>query len=246
MGGDGDFQGAKADVYDKQAKGAAFAELCYSKLRELLGMALTGSHIVDYGCGTGNHTIRMAHDGARVLGVDVSERMVELAQQKVTQGGLQDSVQLLHMTGDPAAQLQDRGPFDAAVIVLALHHAYEHVDSILTTLNSVLKSGGKLLVLEMAPTERSEHTRSHRMREMEQQAQEHAESSSGDGGHAHHGHAHHHHHSMDWLPADELVKRSKEHGFDIELSEDFFAENALGVGLSLDCYVMRCSKVATA
>ena len=41
-----------------------------------------GMQILDVGCGSGNFSIKMAHQGALVTGVDISEKMLEIARKK--------------------------------------------------------------------------------------------------------------------------------------------------------------------
>ena len=44
--------------------------------------------ILDAGCGTGNHSIRLAEKGYRVVGIDVSETKISVARQKAEDRGL--------------------------------------------------------------------------------------------------------------------------------------------------------------
>src|SRR3984957_4756813 len=46
--------------------------------------ALNGA-LLDAGCGTGEHTMLAALHGARVLGIDVSPRAIEIARGKATE-----------------------------------------------------------------------------------------------------------------------------------------------------------------
>jgi ubiquinone/menaquinone biosynthesis C-methylase UbiE len=223
---EGDFQGEKADAYDKHPRLQSFSTLIYTKLQAMPCWAPAGSRLLDYGCGTCNHAIPMAKDGAEVLGMDVSERMVELSREKVEKEGLHHKIKLVHLQGDAAKLLENEGLFDAATLVFVLHHAYKHVDTILSMLHKVLKQGGHVFVLELASTEQSKQTRENVVR------LRHEKSQDSSGGHDHP------HHCHDWLPADELDARAKQHGFTIEGTEPFTAVNAFGEGLTVDCYSM--------
>ena len=45
--------------------------------------------VLDVGCGTGRHSVRMAQEGAVVTGVDFSEGMLERARGKAREGGVE-------------------------------------------------------------------------------------------------------------------------------------------------------------
>ena len=49
--------------------------------------------ILDMGCGTGGHAIPLARRGYEVFGIDRSEQMLEIAQNKARDAGLSDKVQ---------------------------------------------------------------------------------------------------------------------------------------------------------
>src|SRR3984957_10616543 len=56
--------------------------------------ALTGA-LLDAGCGTGEHTILAAREGARSLGIDVSPRAIGVARQKADDRGVEASFRVL-------------------------------------------------------------------------------------------------------------------------------------------------------
>jgi len=56
--------------------------------------ALTGA-LLDAGCGTGEHTILAAQHNARVLGVDISPRAIEIARQKAVERDVGAAFQVL-------------------------------------------------------------------------------------------------------------------------------------------------------
>ena len=53
-----------------------------------------GQQALDIGCGTGALTIRAAQAGAKVTGIDVSARMLEIARRRVERAGLGERVTL--------------------------------------------------------------------------------------------------------------------------------------------------------
>ena len=103
-----------SEVYD--AGGNALLVLEEPVVDDLLG-ELAGVTLLDVGCGTGRHSIRLARRGAAVTGVDLSSGM--LAKARAKQGA--DAVRWLQH--DMATTLPfDSGAFQRVVCALALEH----------------------------------------------------------------------------------------------------------------------------
>jgi ubiquinone/menaquinone biosynthesis C-methylase UbiE len=79
--------------------------------------------------------------------------MVKLGQAHVEQANAQDSVQLQLVGADALPALSSAGPFDAALCAFVLHHAYKHMDNILSTLHAVLKPNSKLYIFDTDATD---------------------------------------------------------------------------------------------
>jgi 2-polyprenyl-3-methyl-5-hydroxy-6-metoxy-1,4-benzoquinol methylase len=78
---------------------------------------LDGLDVIDLGCGEGTNTRRLAQLGARMTGIDLSERMIELARHAEAAGPLGIAYKVCSYsadTGFPPAS------FDAVVSTLAL------------------------------------------------------------------------------------------------------------------------------
>ncbi len=99
--------------------------------------------VLELGCGPGWAGLLLARAGWDVLGVDISERMVEIARERADREGITASFEV----GDVEELDLERRDFDGVLIFDALHHcpgysrvlrgAYEH-----------LRPGGFLLLLE--------------------------------------------------------------------------------------------------
>lgn len=79
--------GALAAVYDPLMRGVeygAWADYLLSFLKEAGGTPL----VAECACGTGELTVRLQRAGCRVTGLDVSETMLALAQEKARKQGL--------------------------------------------------------------------------------------------------------------------------------------------------------------
>jgi len=111
---------------------------------ELLG-DVAGRDVLDVACGPGLYAAELVARGARVTGLDISPRMVELARDRVPAGQFR-----VHDLADPLDWLPD----DAADLVLfAL--AVEYVDdrvALFRELRRVLRPDGALVLSRMHPT----------------------------------------------------------------------------------------------
>ncbi|WP_188206221.1 class I SAM-dependent DNA methyltransferase [Alkalibacillus aidingensis] len=70
-----------AQVYDDLMKDAPY-QSWVDFTNKQLGDRSTNIHILDAGCGTGEISVRLAQDGYQVSAFDLSEDMIELAEQK--------------------------------------------------------------------------------------------------------------------------------------------------------------------
>jgi len=123
-------------------------------VRDALG-DVAGKDVLDLGCGTGRHTLRMAAGGARVTALDFSEGMMEKARAK---SGA-ESVRFL------AHDLHERLPFaarsfDLVVSGLVLEHIRDLGEFFREALR-VLRPGGRAVVSGMHPAMFLRGTRAH-------------------------------------------------------------------------------------
>jgi len=107
----------------------------------------------DLGCGTGQLTAALAPHVARVVAVDQSRAMLAAARSRLRDAR---NVELRH--GELEALPIADGELDAAVLFLVLHYLPEPVRAI-TEASRVLKPGGRLLLVDLAPHAREEYRR---------------------------------------------------------------------------------------
>lgn len=126
-----------------------FAE--YPLFRELTG--LWGRHegevALDYGCGPGNDLTGLAlYSGARkLIGVDVSEKALELAGRRLSLHGVDaQRVQLLHVAdAEPRLPLEDES-VDYAQSLGVIHHTSDP-GAVLADIRRVLRPGAAARVM---------------------------------------------------------------------------------------------------
>lgn len=105
---------------------------------ELLG-DVTGSRILDAGCGPGLYAAELIARGADVVAFDGSPAMVRLAKERVPR--LDVRVHDL----ETGLDWLDEETFDAAVLALVIHHL-DRRTAALRELGRVLRPGGRLVV----------------------------------------------------------------------------------------------------
>jgi SAM-dependent methyltransferase len=80
-----------------------------------------GERVLDAACGTGSLAARIASRGRSVVGVDMSPSHIAHARQRVTDTGLPPGRLRFEVADLRTLEPPDDGPYDVAVIVLALH-----------------------------------------------------------------------------------------------------------------------------
>ena len=105
--------------------------------------------ILDIATGTGDLAIQ-AFDILQpqsILGIDISEGMMEVGQQKVAKAGLGDKISF-EKQDCMDLQLPDNS-FDAAMVAFGVRN-FENLDKGLKEILRVLKPGGQLMILELS------------------------------------------------------------------------------------------------
>ncbi|MEU2250591.1 class I SAM-dependent methyltransferase [Streptomyces sp. NPDC019224] len=122
------------------------ADLARSARRLQLPGAGEGAHVLDLGCGTGASTraLLRAAPRARITAVDASAGMLRRARAK----RWPSRVRFLHRTAEQVSELAE-GPFDA-VFAAYLFRNVTDPDSVLASVRSRLRPGGRLAVHEYA------------------------------------------------------------------------------------------------
>ncbi|GHH95919.1 class I SAM-dependent methyltransferase [Streptomyces capillispiralis] len=108
-------------------------------LRELLG-PVRGLRVLEAGCAGGRLSARLADDGARVLGLDVSPSLVAAARERAG-----DRAEFrVHDLREPLDFLET-GSVDRVVSSLTLHYVADWVP-VLTEFRRVLAPGGRVVI----------------------------------------------------------------------------------------------------
>ncbi len=109
-----------------------------------------GMRVLDVGCGIGRWSCRLAAQGARVTGVDLSPTMIAQAARRAAACGVAARCRFL---AQDLAALEVDGPFDLILGVTVLQHILEPaaLHASVQRLASRLTAHGTLILLEAAP-----------------------------------------------------------------------------------------------
>lgn len=83
----------------------------------------------------------------KVIGIDISEGMLELGRKKIEKEGLEQIIQL--QADDSEAINQPSGSFDAVMVAFGVRN-FENLETGLAEILRVLKPGGRLVILEFS------------------------------------------------------------------------------------------------
>ncbi|NUN69010.1 MAG: bifunctional demethylmenaquinone methyltransferase/2-methoxy-6-polyprenyl-1,4-benzoquinol methylase UbiE [Bacteroidetes bacterium] len=104
--------------------------------------------ILDVATGTADFALaamRLAPDS--IVGVDISDPMLEIGRRKIAQRRLSDRIRL--QNGEAERLEFPDGTFDAAIVAFGARN-FEHLDKGLSEMGRVLRPGGGIVVLEFS------------------------------------------------------------------------------------------------
>jgi ubiquinone/menaquinone biosynthesis C-methylase UbiE len=101
---------------------------------------------LDAGCGTGDHSMRIARRGYRCIGIDISESILNSARTNVSKAGLSSKVSLV------CQALEDLSLADNSIDFIHCRGVLMHIpewEHAVGHLCRVLRPGGRIVILEM-------------------------------------------------------------------------------------------------
>lgn len=106
-------------------------------------------YLLDIATGTGDVAIEMARSlhPQLIIGVDISNQMLEMGRTKIRERGLEDLVELKQ--GDSEKLEFASESFDAVTAAFGVRN-FEHLEQGLSEIKRVLKPGGALAILEFS------------------------------------------------------------------------------------------------
>jgi malonyl-CoA O-methyltransferase len=132
-----------AEIYDAEQN--PLISLEEPEVDRLLG-AVAGLDIVDVGCGTGRHALRLASRGANVVGIDFSDGMLARARDKEGASGVR---WVVHDVTHVPLPLATRD-FDRVLCALVVDHIAE-LPVFFAELGRLCRERGRIVVTVMHP-----------------------------------------------------------------------------------------------
>lgn len=109
--------------------------------------------ILDLATGTADLAIALAkcNPQAHIIGMDISEKMLEIGKEKVSKKGLANQIEL--RLGDAATLPFESNTFDAVTVAFGVRN-FENLEHGLSEIHRVLKPNGQAVILEFSMPER--------------------------------------------------------------------------------------------
>jgi ubiquinone/menaquinone biosynthesis C-methylase UbiE len=110
-----------------------------------------GLRVLDVGCGTGNLTLKLASRSKEIVGVDISEAMLETARERARRSATGN---VRFLDADIASGLEDEGEdaFDLAVTVMVVHEMPHEVR--IGALREMARVAPRVLVVDFEAPQR--------------------------------------------------------------------------------------------
>ncbi len=123
-----------------------FLENDYEKIWKFAGLVPKSKSIdtmLEAGCGTGAFGMRLARLGYRVEGVDISNKLVRVANRTAEK----KKISYRAKTGDILNMTDKTEKYDAVLCPAVLHH-FTNLEPVINSLAKVLKKNGYLVIVE--------------------------------------------------------------------------------------------------
>jgi ubiquinone/menaquinone biosynthesis C-methylase UbiE len=105
-----------------------------------------GKRVLEIGCGIGTDTVNFARHGARLTSVDLSEKSLELARQRVTVYGVQEQVQFYRGNAEELSSFVPVEAYDLIYSFGVIHHT-PHPERVLEEVRRYTRAGTTVKVM---------------------------------------------------------------------------------------------------
>ena len=139
----------KAEKYDKGIETLTIGRLSKIKNHIADNLVKKDEKILDIGMGTGTLAILCAQKGARVTGIDNSEKMLEVASNNIKQQGLTGNIEIIKMPViELDAKFSDKS-FDKITAILSFSEFYQNEQNYcLDQINRILTDDGEFILVD--------------------------------------------------------------------------------------------------
>lgn len=118
-----------------------------AKVQFLNSRAKEGSKVLDIACGTGNYSIALTDLGHKVDGIDLDDKMIEMAKEKSEAKGLK-----INFVAGDMREVKDIFSHDKYDLVFCIGNSLVHlqtkeeIEKLFKGINSIMNNGGKLII----------------------------------------------------------------------------------------------------
>jgi ubiquinone/menaquinone biosynthesis C-methylase UbiE len=145
----------KAEKYDKGIKNLTLGRLPKINAYILNNFIHDAETLLDIGMGTGTFAILSAKKGAKVTGIDFSEKMLKVAKQKMKLEGLTDNPQIIKMPVIELDEVFSDKSYDKITAILSFSELYrDEQDFCLKQINRILKDDGEFILVDEVKPEK--------------------------------------------------------------------------------------------
>jgi len=143
------FDATTAEKYDKQPLAIELARRQSDAMIKVYPFDESKTTVMDFACGTGLISRGLASHSHKIVGIDISEAMVEQYNQRVENQGIpSEEMRAICTELKGTAEELDGVKFDVIVCAAAYHH-FESIEDVTRILAFFLKPGGSLMVSDI-------------------------------------------------------------------------------------------------
>jgi len=139
----------KAEKYDKGIKTLTLGRLPKIKQFIVDNYLKKDEILLDVGMGTGTFAILCAKKGLNVIGIDFSEKMLDIARKNIEKEDLTEQIEIVKM---PVIELDEKfadNSFDKITAILVFSELYfKEQEFCLTQIHRILKENGEFILID--------------------------------------------------------------------------------------------------
>ena len=141
----------QAKAFDKLYSGNTIIRYKRKRVRDHISQyLLPNSHILELNCGTGDDAIWFAENGHHVHATDLSNGMIEILKQKISEQKLEERISYEKCSFTTLNQLRNKGPYDVIFSNFAGLNCTGELNKVLQCFYPLLKPGG-IITLVILP-----------------------------------------------------------------------------------------------
>ena len=140
----------KAHGYDSEFTATGLGSVLRVRVWDRLSVLFAGrERLLELGCGTGEDAVWLARAGHRVVAIDASAEMIQVARQKAREAGCADRIDFHHLPIERLGELPYQGRFDGVFSNFGAVNCLEDIEGLSFILAQMLEPRAPLLFVPM-------------------------------------------------------------------------------------------------